>query len=410
MVNIIKQISLKIIGVALLTMLLLEIVARVLWWHDGAVTVQGKPIALLPLPLLSPSQVEILTQWVAKSDRYVQFDPVLGWSIRPQAKAVQDGAVFTANGAGMRSLREYAREKPTGITRLGTYGPSFTHGDEVSDEATFQAQLERQRPDLEVLNWGVGGYGTDQAFLRYQTQGAAYQQDIVIIGVEEDNLRRNVNYFRPFFRSQTGLPLTKPRFIENGNGDLTLLKNPFSDVPTFQAMVLQRPNEFLDLVCPYDNYCNRNRYQPQPLDIFKSYRFLRTLIYNTKQANSPETVMIADPQVQRVNFLLIKKFVQTVIANGSKPIILTFPERTSIEAHEKGKPTLYATGITLLRDHGLPVIDLAAAFVHAKQTEQANYLDYYASDGGHFNEHGNYIVGQTILAYLCQQNLVKNCP
>lgn len=397
----------KIGFVVIITLFLLELVAQILWWNSNTITL-GKPLTLLPLPLVTEQQAEILSAWTENPDSYIQFDSVLGWSIKPNATGEQQGVTYTANSAGMRSLREYALEKPESIIRIGTFGPSFTHCDEVPDQATWQAQIERARPDLEVMNWGVGGYGTDQAFLRYKTQGAVYQPNIVIIGFEEDNLRRNVNRFRPFFRSGTGLPLTKPVFVVDQN-QLRLVKNPFDEFETFRHTLLDTPDNFLNIVCPDDFYCNQEHYQQRFLDIFKSYRFFRTLVHQISQVNQPRVSTIQDPYVQQVNLLLITMFVEEVMKNDAVPLILLFPERQSIEAHEKGEETEYQAGVTLLKNQGLQVIDLAPAFVHAKRTENRTYLDYYASDGGHFNQLGNYIVSQTVLAHLCQAGLLENC-
>ncbi|GIK43189.1 MAG: hypothetical protein BroJett011_70220 [Chloroflexota bacterium] len=391
------------------TLLILELFTRLVWWNDQVVrSLFGREITLLPAPLVNERQIESLKTWAADPNKYVQFDPVLGWSIRPNAQGQQDGVTYTSNSTGMRSLREYPLSKAAGILRIGTFGPSFTHSDDVADEATWQAQMERARPDLEVMNWGVGGYGTDQAFLRYQTQGAAYQPDVVLIGFEEDNIRRNVNRFRPFFRGQTDIPLTKPVFIEKGN-ELTLLENPFQTLEALEDTLLNSPQRFLDIVCPHDFYCQRDRYQSQPLDIFASYRFGRTLVYEMTQAGRPGVSSFQNPIIQRVNFLLIRQFAEEAIRNGSVPIVLIFPERSSIEAHERGEATPYAAGITLLREQGLQVIDLTPAFAHARQTDQRNYLDYYAYDGGHFSQLGNYVVSQTVLAHLCQQKILENC-
>ncbi len=400
----------NVVLITFITLILLELVARLVWWNQGLLgTLFGKELVLLPEPIVSQQQVDILENWAVDLERYIQYDPVLGWSIRPNASAEQAGASYTANSAGIRSLREYSLEKPAGVLRIGTFGPSFTHGDEVSDGDTWQAQMEQTRPELEVMNWGVGGYGTDQAFLRYQTQGAAYQPHIVIIGFEEDNIRRNVNRFRPFFRRRTGTPLTKPVFVDDDAQGFVLLDNPFDTVEKLQNIILQDPDGFLDLVCEGDFYCNRDRYQPKTLDIFYSYRFLRTLLYEVNHTNLPQIPTSENKYVQRVNFLLLKKFVAEIIKNGSLPIILIFPERSSMEAHEGGQPTSYETALIILEDQGLPVIDLAPAFVHAKTTENAAYGDYYATEGGHYNALGNYIVAQTVLSYLCQQEILKEC-
>ena len=377
-----------------------------------------KSLHLLPRPLITPKQINILENWEDNPDRYVQFDPILGWSIRPNAQATIEGQHYTANSSGIRALREYPLERVSGLTRIATFGPSFTHGDEVSDKETWQVQMEQTSPNLEVMNWGVGGYGTDQAFLRYRLQGQAYQPDIVIIGFEENNLNRNVNRFRPFFHQDTGIPLTKPVFVAESEG-LRLIDNPFSDLPTLKQALLDEPHHFLDLVCPEDYYCRRAEYEPHLLDVFKSYRFLRTLAYELRSIDQPDPSPTVGQtidgwqlnEVELTNWRLIQMFVAEIVGNGSTPVIVAFPDRSSIEALEQGydQATFYRQGIIFLRQQSLHIVDVAPAFVADKAATNRPYADYYAPDGGHFNALGNSLVSQAVLTYLCEQIILANC-
>ena len=52
---------------------------------------------------------------------------------------------------------------------------------------------------FEVLNLGVGGYGTDQAFLKYKLTQKNLDADMVLIGYMTENCNRNVNTYRPFY-------------------------------------------------------------------------------------------------------------------------------------------------------------------------------------------------------------------
>ncbi len=364
-------------------------------------------LTLLPDPLISEQQVKILETWPNDSARYMQFDPILGWSIMPNMTAQTD-VTLTSNSMGIRGLREYPLEPVADMLRIATFGSCATFGCGFSDEDTWQAQLEQARPDLEAMNWGVEEYGLDQSFLRYQHQGASYQPDIVIIGFEEDILQHSVNRFLLFYDQETNLPLTKPIFVESEKG-LILLENPFGNFTTLSNTLLNTPDQLLDLVCPQDVYCDESPYRSKPLDIFNSFRLFRTVLYEANQVSKTEDISIYNLYVQRINLLLTGKFVEEISRNGSLPVVLIFPERQSIEIHERGEKTLYQDGITLLQEKGIQVIDLAPAFAHAKRTESANYLDYYTSDGRYFNQLGNYIVSQTVIAHLCKEGILGDC-
>jgi len=76
--------------------------------------------------------------------------------------------------------------------------------------ALSSRHLEARTDALNVLNYGIGGYGFDQAFLRFQREGIALRPDVVLIGFAPDDLGRLVNVYRRFISSRE-LPLAKPR-------------------------------------------------------------------------------------------------------------------------------------------------------------------------------------------------------
>ena len=70
-------------------------------------------------------------------------------------------------------------------------GDSFTFGLGVDDDSTYCAQLEELVPDLEVLNMGVNGYGTDQQLLHWNMNGRRFSPDLVLIGIYVPDFHRN---------------------------------------------------------------------------------------------------------------------------------------------------------------------------------------------------------------------------
>ena len=63
-------------------------------------------------------------------------------------------------------------------------GDSFTFGEGLDDEETLPWRLQESLPDRNVINHGVGGYGTCQAMLRLsQLQPSLSDGDIVVYGL-----------------------------------------------------------------------------------------------------------------------------------------------------------------------------------------------------------------------------------
>jgi hypothetical protein len=149
-------------------------------------------------------------------------DPLLGWRPRPgvHARSVHPGSydvMNTIDAQGLRGVRDVAREKTPGVTRIAVFGCSQTFGSGVADDETFSARLEAGLPGVEVLNFGVHGYGTDQMLLRYEHEGEAYAPDVVVLAFAYYHLDRNVTGFRFF---------SKPYFLLEPGGTLRLMGVP----------------------------------------------------------------------------------------------------------------------------------------------------------------------------------------
>ena len=107
----------------------------------------------------------------------------------------------------------------------------------MSDDETFAHQVERLLPGVEVLNFGVHGYGHDQELLYLREALPLYRPDVVLVGHVTDDSMRNMLAFRSF---------AKPRF-RLADGELHLEGVP---VPT-PAQVLERApwqSRFVDLL------------------------------------------------------------------------------------------------------------------------------------------------------------------
>src|SRR5262249_36197114 len=65
--------------------------------------------------------------------------------------------------------------------RVLMLGDSFTEGVQVGEGDVVSAQLERIDPRLEVLNAGVGGYGTVQEYLYLRNEGLRFRPDLVLV-------------------------------------------------------------------------------------------------------------------------------------------------------------------------------------------------------------------------------------
>lgn len=136
-------------------------------------------------------------------------DPVLGWP----------GLGWLASFADTRGARISPENAALGDTApcISIYGDSFAFSAEVGPEHAWANTLARNL-DCRVDNYGVGGYGLDQAVLRFENHLAQGQPiaDTVILTLYPDNLNRHLNQWRYLLGSS--LLSFKPAFHVSESG------------------------------------------------------------------------------------------------------------------------------------------------------------------------------------------------
>ncbi|MEG4228024.1 SGNH/GDSL hydrolase family protein [Microcoleus sp. N9_B2] len=143
-------------------------------------------------------------------------DPDLGWQLKPGVSGEWNGegeSFVQVNSEGLRD-REHTKAKPPNTLRIAVLGDSFTEAIHVPVEQTFWSKLERKlgnceavkgRKNVEVMNFGVQGYGTAQELIMLRKKVWDYSPDIVIlaffVGNDVINNSPKLEYdrYRPFF-------------------------------------------------------------------------------------------------------------------------------------------------------------------------------------------------------------------
>ena len=121
-------------------------------------------------------------------------DETLGWVHPANSTFEYDGnsgrTVVAFNSKGLRS-EEHVYEKVNDTYRILVLGDSYVEAADVSMEHTFvsnlEAQLRKAGCRSELINSGVGGYGTDQELLFLRYEGWKYSPDLVLLMFTIDN-------------------------------------------------------------------------------------------------------------------------------------------------------------------------------------------------------------------------------
>jgi lysophospholipase L1-like esterase len=120
-----------------------------------------------------------------------------GIALRPgiEGRYQKEGDSYVRiNSDGLRD-REHAKTKPANTFRIAVLGDSYAEGLQLPFENTFCALLERKLrdcaalggKDVEVVNFGVSGYGTAQELITLRHNVWQYSPDIVLLAFTTNN-------------------------------------------------------------------------------------------------------------------------------------------------------------------------------------------------------------------------------
>jgi hypothetical protein len=343
----------------------------------------------------------IQREWLERSERelargdqppgYSRFDPVLGWTTEP-GHVSPDGRVHV-NARGLRSTREYAEPAPEGTRRMIVCGESFTFCEEVADADAWPARLEALEPSLEVLNYGVGGYGTDQAWLRV-SRDACGPAEALVVGLMLENIGRNVNRYRPLWYPRAQ-PAAKPRFVL-GAGGLELVPQPFGSREEFVAAV--RSGAVFARLAEHEHWSASH--VPPWLAWSAAARLLAA-----RRAYAEREIgrlwSDTDGEPFRVTLALLASFRElSAKLGGARLRVLVFPTRADLEALLGDGRRHWSSLLDALAARGIDHLDLSgplADAVRGGETVDALYSE------SHFSPLANDIVARALLARMTEE-------
>ncbi|MBI3552432.1 MAG: SGNH/GDSL hydrolase family protein [Elusimicrobia bacterium] len=148
---------------------------------------------------------------------------------RPSARAVRGVPPATLRRLGWleadheSSFVNFGRAKRRGVIRVGCVGDSFTAGAEAGfseDFPTILQRLFRERgyANVEVLNFGSGGYGFQQGYILWEEVGRHFDLDYIVLGPEGFFPERDTTFGSFSKKSPSADTLYHARWILDGPG------------------------------------------------------------------------------------------------------------------------------------------------------------------------------------------------
>jgi hypothetical protein len=370
-------------GLALLLALAL---LEILGWTLGRLVIIPRALFIFYSPPL-PGAIT-----AADFARYLATrDPDVGW---PSPNKL-GSPPFDASGA--RSNPSYPEP---GTEYVSSYGDSFTFGDEVSDEDAWSHILSR-RLGARVANFGVGGYGTDQAFLRFKKNTRDHAH-LTILGIFPDDLKRNVNQQRYFLAPVPATYLgMKPRFVLDG------------DVLKLEPLPTMTHANYLDSFEHPERYFAFEHFVPGTPEgpIVWSFPFSLSV---ARAAVSPQVVnwMRGRPgwidfasdghpsQALAITAAIAREFRALAVERGKRVVVVVFPSESSFESYRRGDELPTSVLGTRLAATGSDVLDLTAGFSDYLGPREYRELCLHGPPGSHYNQEGNRVVADLIYEFM----------
>ena len=249
---------------------------------------------------------------------YFVSDTLLGWTIGPSRRST-DGMYASSAEAVRSAAPGVVYSGRHGLRTIALIGDSYTFGLEVKYADSWAAQLEQLLgAGFRTLNFGVDGYGVDQAYLRYARDARPWHPDLTIFGFIEHDLYRSMSVYNFITFPQWGFPFSKPRFVWAGDG-LELINVP---IESPAALASRRAVGDLPYIA-YEPAFHPAEWRWHVYDQSQLVRFLSSR-FPPYYRDDPLANLSTELSV---NVALLTRFARQAAREGTVPLIVYFPSR-----------------------------------------------------------------------------------
>ncbi|MFQ5559464.1 MAG: hypothetical protein ACE5FU_02615 [Nitrospinota bacterium] len=326
-------------------------------------------------------------------------DPQLGW---PTTTALKS-AVYDSSGS--RPIPAFPEPGQECVT---IYGDSFTYGSEVSDKDAWGNVLAKGL-QCRVGNFGVPGYGTDQALLRFQEN----RQDIApvsILGIFPHNVLRNVNQYRYLLApSKETSYRFKPRFILK-KGQLHRIPLPEPSFSRLKALDTQ-----MSQMLPHEAFLPGNGTGPVPKkQFFYSFTALKLLLNERVQnwvLKKPSWEVFTrrnhSSGASEITVAVVQGFMEECKKRGKNCFIVTFPTPSSYKKFAMSGRLSMATILKRFDGLGIPYLTFESYISeNLKEEKLCDLLTNPEKCAGHLNREGSQVLAEFLSTYIIQNSML----
>ncbi len=320
---------------------------------------------------------------------YLVMDDVLGWTVGSNRRSAN--GLFYSSVEGIRSSGlgvSFAEARAR--YRVALVGDSMTFDEEVTFEDSWGHRLDQLLgPEVQVLNFGVPGYGIDQMYLRYERDVRPWNPDIVILGFINHDLMRTLWVYPFVGRPEWELPTMKPRFVFEDT-KLRLLNVPLPPPEKIFSVRSVRELPFIE----YDVHYSPLEWERPAWRYFHLSYMFRTLVslYPPWVGMNVDLKHVGQEELTTVNGELFRSFVELVRREGAIPIVVYFPTATDYRKTDSDSVSFVSVGLKILRDYRIEHVDLTSCVAGVDKHRRFTHGEF----AGHYSPVTNEAVAQCL--------------
>jgi hypothetical protein len=357
------------------------------------------------------------------AENWAAFDPVLGYRLRDSV--VRDGmdGSFTISSYphGARRMINY----PDAPCRINTYGDSFTQCHQVSDGETWQEYLSGHFGES-IRNFGVGGYGVYQAYMRMiQEEAGESAAENIVLNIWSDDHFRSVMSWRWLHILEFRRHLMQPGQAER---QVSLFHaNPWAHVTlnTETGLFEERENPYatpqsLYRLCDpdhiYEEFAGDDYVQIllarngiEDVDRRALRRISRALDYPIRQGDATQQIQDADGLRRlyglRASMYIVDKAQAFAAAHRKRLLVLLSYDSNAVVSACRNESRFDSIFVDYLKESGMHYVDSLESHMEDYSRfsgDPEDYVNRYYI--GHYNPLGNHFfafaIKQAMVAWL----------
>ena len=342
----------------------------------------GKYWYTLP-PLELPDSTYVTHHNITHPNAYRIYDPLLGWKL---ASNKNNPPYYYSSSEGYRiTKKEFENNSTIKKADFMTIGDSFTHGVAVYCEESWP-YIFGQLKNKKVVNYGIPGYGIDQAILSYMY--SKVQADTIILGIIPGDFERATSLV--YGGIHRGGNKSKPMFVFKDDGTYEIKNQPCSvGMGLWNEFKLGTSSDLLKIDRSYDDILFKSEF----LDNFVSYRIYKMLKYRDKYIKPP--IYLKNSQNDNYSYILkiLKIFLEKCKTNQNFPIILLLDNKNTFADRIKYTEP-WKNIINDLKEMGFFVVEPLESIVPLYMEDPENIINH---DGTHYTPLANKMVAEHLL-------------